>query len=350
VGDPIDILHELIEAGWLPPDKARGRGRNRAAIPEAARLLGCTPVTVHDRLRAIKRSDGREPDWSRYRPLKDQFSTYEEIHAPPPAEKPRVRVKAYTNLTPPDGPIYRILGIGDAHDKPGRDKSRFTWIGRHAAETKPDKIVSIGDFLSLDSLARHPPPGSERDASRPPFFEELESGEEALALIDRECPEIEKWHTHGNHEHRAWTAADNQPKLCGDMPTRVDEVFARFRWTTLGYRRPLYIGGVLFFHVPCNVMGKEYGGKHAENTINNDSIFSTVWGHDHRYRVKTMYKIPDRRIDLLNLGTALPYGVVEDYSVGLTGWTYGIVDITIQGGNITSNRFHSMLELAERYK
>ena len=347
----IDAVNAALKAGH-PSQVLPGCNKRKTAIAIAAASLGKPrwPFTV----RVGKPGEpGRwfylfqmMPDWS----LEHTTEPQPLPEIPPPPEKPRVIVKAHTQITPPEGPIYRILGIGDAHDKPGRSKERFTWIGRHAAATAPDKIVSIGDFMSLDSLARHPPPGSERDASRPSFPVELESAEEALHLLDLECPEIEKWQTHGNHEHRAWTAADMQPKLCGDMPLRVDQVFARFRWKTLAYRRPLYIGGVLFFHVPTNVMGREYGGKHSENTIASDSCTSTVWGHDHRYRSKTFYRIPDRRIDLLNLGTAMPYGVVEDYNVGVTGWTYGIVDITIQGGLIISNRFYSMLELEERYK
>ena len=49
----------------------------------------------------------------------------------------------------------RVLAIGDAHDGPRIPKDRFRWFGRLAADTQPDVIVQIGDFLSLDSLCRY---------------------------------------------------------------------------------------------------------------------------------------------------------------------------------------------------
>jgi hypothetical protein len=59
---------------------------------------------------------------------------------PPPIietiAKPRVRIKASSGS---DAPIYRVIGIGDAHDHPGLpDKSRFKWLAKFAAEMKPD--------------------------------------------------------------------------------------------------------------------------------------------------------------------------------------------------------------------
>lgn len=283
---------------------------------------------------------------------RDQFSTYKEIHAPRPSPgRLRVRVKAHAPDTPPQGEQYRILGIGDLHDKPGRDKRHCSWIGRHAAATAPDQIVSIGDFLSLDSLSMHEKPGSATDATRPSFPQELESGEEALSLIDREVPEIRKHLVYGNHDGdrpARWANAD--PHRCGDFPLRVEQVFARYRWTTTPFEGFYFVGGVGFCHVPLNDIGKTYGGKHSENTIANDATFSLVWGHDHRFRFKNFRKIgPNNKISLCNLGTAMPYGTVEHYSKGTTGWSYGCVDMTIQGGVIVSHRFISMIELEEMY-
>ncbi|MDQ3024118.1 MAG: metallophosphoesterase, partial [bacterium] len=152
----------------------------------------------------------------------------------PVADKPRIRVKAWTSATPPEGPVIRVVAIGDAHDKPGRCKKRFAWLGRFAADMNPDAIVSIGDWASLDSLSTHEVPGSANDAERPPFFEELESLDESLSIFDRELlgNAVPRYHTHGNHEYRAWRAATRQPKINGDMPVRLEQVFARYLWNT----------------------------------------------------------------------------------------------------------------------
>ncbi len=53
-----------------------------------------------------------------------------------------------------------VVIIADAHDCPGISKERFRWIGRYLADNKPDRLLSIGDFLSLDSLSKYATPGS----------------------------------------------------------------------------------------------------------------------------------------------------------------------------------------------
>ena len=49
----------------------------------------------------------------------------------------------------------KILVIGDARDGPTIPKSRFLWMGKHIKKTKPDYVIQIGDFLSLDSCCWH---------------------------------------------------------------------------------------------------------------------------------------------------------------------------------------------------
>ncbi|HEV7286087.1 MAG TPA: metallophosphoesterase [Kaistia sp.] len=237
---------------------------------------------------------------------KDQFTTYEAIHAP--LSKPRVRVQAFTQSTPPDGPIVRVLGIGDVHCKPGRTHEPVILAGRHAAATKPDRVIAIGDWASLDSCSFHPAKGSAKDSERPAFHEELAALEDSLEAFGSECPaNIPLDITLGNHEHRAWRMANADPRVAGDFPLRLEQAFARYRWKTHEYGKWLYRHGVGFVHVPLNAMGREYGGKNSENTIGNDATHSVVWGHDHRYRHKTVPKIgPNNRITLTNLGTCMP--------------------------------------------
>lgn len=347
----VKAVEDALRAGY-PAVATQGHNKSKAALAVAANASGVHETTFRHRI-GTPEKPGRywdvfslRPDWT-IRP-QDQFSAYEAIHI---AEKPRVRVKVYTPQTPPEGPSYRILAIGDVHDKPGRDKDRLKWIARLACDIRPDRIVAIGDWLSLDSLSAHPRPGSGRDHNRPAFHEDLESGEESLAVFNDHAPVgVPRDITLGNHEHRAWRSADAQPKQCGDLPDRVNQVFSRYGWRSHDYGKWLYIGGVGFIHVPLNQMGREYGGKHSENTIGNDATHSVVWGHDHRHRFKTLPKIgPNNSISLLNTGTAMPWGVIEDYNVGTTGWSYGVVDMRIQGGLIVSHRFIDMIELQERY-
>ena len=51
--------------------------------------------------------------------------------------------------------FYKVMAIGDLHDDPHQTKERFTWLGEHLLATKPDYCISIGDWVTLDSLNTH---------------------------------------------------------------------------------------------------------------------------------------------------------------------------------------------------
>jgi hypothetical protein len=242
--------------------------------------------------------------------------------------------------------------LGDPHDKPGRDKRRFTWMGRHAAETKPDYIASIGDWASLDSLSTHDVPGSATDAERPGFWEELDSLDESLALFGREVGEGARIHTHGNHEHRAVRAANRQPKLNGDMPLRLDEVFSRHGWRTHPFGEFVDIHGVDLVHCPLNVMGREMGGQHVERNVANMTTRSLVFGHTHRAQVTNFSKVgQQRKITVVNVGTSMPFGEIEKYTgLAMSGWSYGVFELRIRDGEILSVKNWDMLEIEGLYK
>jgi hypothetical protein len=268
-----------------------------------------------------------------------------------PPTKPRYRIPALSRPHAEEGPIIRVMAMGDPHDKPGRCKKRFTWMGRHAAETRPDYVVSIGDWASLDSLSTHEQPGSQNDADRCPFHEELDSLDESLHLFGSQFDGIPRLHTHGNHEHRAWRAANRQPKANGDLPLRLDQAFARHGFETRPFGEFVGINGVDFVHIPLSIMGKEMGGEMMERNAGMKSLRDLVCGHTHRANLLTVMKVgQQRQVKVLNLGTSMPYGVVEKYTgLAPTGWFYGIHDIRIRDGKILSVQQLDMLLLEERY-
>jgi predicted phosphodiesterase len=252
-----------------------------------------------------------------------------------------------------EGPVIKVVALGDPHDKPGRCKKRFKWLGRFAAEMRPDAVVSIGDWASLDSLSTHEQPGSANDAERPAYHEELESLEESIHLFRKGWPmtAAPTFITLGNHEHRAYRAANRQPKQCGDLPTRLEQVFAQYRIATKPFGEFLSIGGVDFVHCPINVMGREMGGMHVERTIGNNALRSLVFGHTHRSNVVNVTKVgQQRKITIVNLGTAMPHGTVEKYTgLAMSGWSYGAFVLRIQAGQILSAKQFDMIELEEVY-
>jgi hypothetical protein len=306
----------------------------------AAHALNIPIRTLRDRVKAARPFITEEPQ-------------NESAEAVQPVSKPRIRVRAVTNETPPEGPIYRVVAIGDLHDAPGQSKDRFKWIGRFIADTKPDRVVQIGDWGTFDSMSMHDAPGSRKSNERPGFVQDLESLEESIAAMADGMGGFgcQKDITLGNHEYRVQRAADGDPKRLGDAMLRVEQTFARWQWNTRPYGDWLFIGGVGFTHVPFNGMGKDYRGKRPENMMGNDAMFSIVLGHTHKRGFWTFPKIgPQKRIDICNLGSAMDHGHVEDYArMSTTGWTWGVYDLTIQAGLIVSDRFTSMLELQQRY-
>lgn len=337
----IGALEQAMREGYAYP----GVQGQSGAVTRAAALLGLKQSTLHSRIAIAARDYGLEP----VRPVTDKAPDFAHN-----AEKPRIRVPYRTQTT--EGRIYKILAIGDHHDKPGRDKTRAKWIGRHAAETSPDYIVSIGDWASLDSLSTHETPGSAGDAARPAFYEDLESLEESLSLFHQEVAVggLPVFHVHGNHEFRAWRAAERQPKLNGDMPVRVDQVFAQFGWSTSPFGEAITLAGVDFVHCVLNVMGREVGGDNMQ-LIANKLTRSLVWGHTHVNSVTTARKFlhddgVGRKITVVNLGTSMPWKVTEKYNrMATTGWGYGLYELRCRDGEILSAKHFDMLELEAAY-
>lgn len=248
-------------------------------------------------------------------------------------------------------PVRRVLVIGDAHDKPGRCKERFRWIGKHIAQGNYDAVVVIGDVASIDSLSGHEKPGSRGDAERPAFYEDLESFEQALSILHSELPvrSVPIHLTWGNHEERTWTVANLQPKQCGDLPIRLEQIPARYGWRTYRYGTFLNLFGIDFVHTPLNRMNKPSNGDLAERIHANKSVRDLVVGHTHYYNVVTVLK-NRARTRVVNVGTAMPWGVVETYnSPGSPPQDYGIVELRILNGQIIGNKFIDMLELEAMY-
>jgi hypothetical protein len=245
----------------------------------------------------------------------------------------------------------RAVWVGDAHDSPAiPDKSRFRWIGKYIRDTKPDMLGQIGDFATLDSLNTHVPNENYSGKAKPTFMADMVSFNEALGEMD--LPEgLERHCVLGNHERRLFLFEERAPEAYGMMQFELQKVFERHKWTYSPYGEIVSYGGVGFVHAALNRLGKTFGGKNAENQIANDAVHDLVIGHSHVARHIRAPKLGGNNcVQVLNLGCALPEGHIEDYAQhSLTGWTYGIADITIQFGRIQSCAFITMEELKERY-
>lgn len=307
---------------------------------EAAKALGVPRTTIYSRLEAARLSYGITPADKPPQPA---------IIIPETISRPRVRVKAVSSPHQ-DAPITRVLGIGDLHDSPSLDKERFRWIGRHAAATRPDRVVMIGDIADFDSLSSHAKPGSAAQKLQPSFAAELESLEEAFSLYRKEADGIRTDNTAGNHEGRVWRFEDASASAEGMLTQPLMDVFARFDIHLHREGEYLLIDGTAWVHCPRSLMGREMGGRYL-NQIAADSRVSLIFGHTHRGQVMHAHKIgPWGGVTIVNLGTALPHGYIKPYAqTSASSWTWGVYDLTIQAGHIVGHQFIGMNELASRY-
>tara|TARA_R100000455_G_C6270907_1_gene126927 strand:- start:1967 stop:2278 length:312 start_codon:yes stop_codon:yes gene_type:complete len=102
--------------------------------------------------------------------------------------------------------------------------------------------------------------------------------------------------------------------------------------------------------VPLNQMGKPYGGMNSENSIARDSLHDVVFGHSHKRVDRTFPKLGHNYITVINLGCSMPDGHVEDYAKhSVTGWSYGVYDITIENGRIKEQSWIPMTKLMREY-
>jgi hypothetical protein len=244
----------------------------------------------------------------------------------------------------------RLVCIGDAHDSPAiEDKSRFAWIGAYINETKPDVVVQIGDFATMDSLNSHIGNHTYSGRAKPTFINDMVSFSSAIEAM--QLNGVERHCTLGNHERRLWLAEEEAPHSFGMMQLELQKVFEKHSWTYSPYGQITYYGGVGFVHAALNKLGKTYGGKTAENQIANDSLHDLVIGHSHVERRHRAAKIGgNNSVTIVNVGCALPDQHIEEYAHhSLTGWSYGIADMVIQHGRVQDYHFVSMAHLGERY-
>lgn len=248
------------------------------------------------------------------------------------------------------GEQLRAVVIGDAHDDPKISKDRFEWIGAYIERERPDVVIQIGDFSNFDSLNSHVPNHTFNGKSKPSFITDVTSLRQAIDAINSKINHKPEMHcTLGNHERRLFLFEDNAPEAYGMMQTELQLTFSDRGWTYSPYGQITMYGGVGFSHAALNRLGKTYGGKNAEQTIANDAVFDLVVGHSHVERMHRAPKIgTGNYVQIMNCGCALPQDHVEEYAEhALTGWAWGICDITIRNGHIQDRRFITMRALEE---
>lgn len=245
--------------------------------------------------------------------------------APPRAPRPPA---------PPDDGWRTHLVVGDCHAAPDTDLRRFADLGSYVARTRPDVLVQIGDWYSLDTLCTHETP---RRRAEGRLIDDLAAGEAALAAYHGALGDpagIDHHITLGNHDVRVDALADEEPWMEGIYA--VGAAHEARGWTVHRYRRPARIDGIRYQHdLPQRGGKRPISGKYApqrllERVLHAESI---VVGHSHVLQYATEAPHVGRRVHAVVVGCYLDH--VEEYAGEDNAvWWSGVVRLSVRAGEI----------------
>ena len=175
------------------------------------------------------------------------------------------------------------LVIGDPHCTPKASNDRFLWAGKFAHDLKPNTIICMGDFASMDSLSSYDKGKKSFEGRR--YKKDIDHAHDALDKFNKglEGRRPRKIMLLGNHEERIDRTVDDIPELEGTISTD-DFKFEKFGWEVYEYQKPVNVDGVYYCHnYPTGVMGKPISGDNvARSLLLKNKVSSTV-GHIHTF-------------------------------------------------------------------
>lgn len=190
--------------------------------------------------------------------------------------------------------MKKILVIPDSHTEPGQDLSRFDWAAKLIVHQRPDLIVELGDFMSVDSLSSWNR-NKRLTLEQMRFEHEVDSAIEAIKRLFAPLQKLQQLqrrqhmaiyrpitvHCGGNHEDRVPRYAETHPEMALTLDRRMERVFAPHTFV-IPYKEFYEYNGIMFTHAPCNAAGSPVAGKYALARATDLVQKSTVFGHLHR--------------------------------------------------------------------
>lgn len=249
--------------------------------------------------------------------------------------------------------------MGDCHITNGQDNTRFTKLSKFILKHRPEYVVLMGDFLSLESL-------SAWDKNKRQLMEgrrynlEIEAGNDAL---DRLTSSIDMYnkrqrkakkkqyhpkfvYINGNHEDRLDRYLEGDPTFSGTVSIPKDLKLVERGFEFVPYRSYIYIGGVGFTHVPMNkisaISGVDICRKAQGVTVN-----SCVFGHTHSLnQANRKIEGMDKLQMILNVGCFFDTDDDPEYSCGrIKDYWRGVVMLDIYDDGVFDTRTTSLERL-----
>ena len=334
-------VEEKLRQGFRPRGQSGSGGSAVAAAAKDAKDAGEVKSinAFESRVYAITGTE-YEPDWTIYRPRQYQ-------HAAPGL--PIIAAQDHCVEDDPEGEPELICVIGDAHDSPHLpNKERFEWLGAFAAEHGVRRVVSTGDWMTLDCFSTHTDRATFEGFSKPTFEQDMASLHESQRAFQRGLAGHKPIRdvVFGNHEHRAWRYDNLHPDGISHA-LLIEEAFAQWGWRTTKYGEYRFFQGVGVTHIPFNGLGRPL----AQGQRANKAMFDIIHGDDHRHLTLSDHKSgPVRSPTVYSAASALPAGFIEGFAnKGGGTWRSGVCLATVWGGHVRSWSFTEMVLLRRRY-
>lgn len=198
--------------------------------------------------------------------------------------------------------MNKILVIGDCHVDDEQNLDRFDIASDFIMEHRPEHIVIIGDFLTLNCLSAWDKNKRKRMEGKR-YHAELKAGNEALdrlfsgiKLHNKLCKRRKSKqyrpniiYMEGNHEDRLYRYFDYDPVFEGTIDIPKDLKLKERNIEYIKYRNYYYIGGVGFTHVPFNKVGA-ISGVDITRKAQMVGVNSCVFGHIHEQHLSHVHK------------------------------------------------------------
>lgn len=245
-------------------------------------------------------------------------------------------------------PIVTV--VGDAHVDEHQTLDRFDCLNKYLKHVRPNYVITIGDFLSMNCL-------SDWDKNKRLLMEtrryslEVDAGNEAL---DRMCKGLPKKTrlvaVKGNHENRVDRYFETDPTFLGTNSLEKDLHYYKRGFEVTEYKEHYYVNGVAFTHIPITSGGKSIGNPYVAAKALKLYGTSVVFGHTH-----TLDHCAEHRHGSPHLNQSLSVGCffehIDLYAQGsLTNYWRGIVTLNIYSENRFDIDTIAMSRLKAEYK
>jgi len=177
--------------------------------------------------------------------------------------------------------VSRTVILSDMH-YPETDMASFGAALQFIQETKPQRIILLGDNLDCQAVSRHSKgkPGLREKGG---LRRDLDGfNKHILTPLESASPKAERIIFEGNHEAWLQQLLEEQPELqgCLELPKLLDLAARDWQWVPQGETR--FVGKVMFLH------GDQVGSSiHVAKKLVDSYCATAVMGHVHTLSMYT---------------------------------------------------------------